>query len=403
MDLSFRPIIPASANNNNGTTPVTIGQPTFPPPNGKIVSAEMIRYFQDIIVYEFPTINKSYLKDCAVVAAFLQSTRVFDFLFFGTGDKLLYDGYFDTLIECLEKGLPVKNIMSRTFCCLMSKYGFNPNFHTITFTGDALGSFAEVLKSKFIFKDMVGKQHGQYTHTLQWFGVCLLSDEPGLIEGNYKFTNCIADLYAYMISPVSTSKFPGEATLDKTTNQVLEKTPYIRPSGTSASTASAISTTVRILKSTFTRAPIEAPPTWLRPWKVRVRSAIPKWPTSWPGGLRNTLKSSRSLKARMTSRRWPRHCKPERNDFTTTLAPAGSQIRNRVRPCLSGRNQMIKNCSNCSKRRSMATRSSGATSGLPFGRIYPPSSAVVRLSFFAYSYTSAITLAILRSWPSGVR
>lgn len=225
MDLSFRPIIPASANNNNGTTPVTIGQPTFPPPNGKIVSAEMIRYFQDIIVYEFPTINKSYLKDCAVVAAFLQSTRVFDFLFFGTGDKLLYDGYFDTLIECLEKGLPVKNIMSRTFCRLMSKYGFNPNFHTITFTGDALGSFAEVLKSKFIFKDMVGKQHGQYTHTLQWFGVCLLSDEPGLIEGNYKFTNCIADLYAYMISPVSTSKFPGEATLDKTTNQVLEKTP----------------------------------------------------------------------------------------------------------------------------------------------------------------------------------
>jgi hypothetical protein len=179
--------------------------PDFPKPDDTIVSPQLVIAFAAVLKTHFPKLSRDNLYDCAIAAAFLQSKNVFDALFEAKGDSLLFNGYLDTL--CEEK--PVKNILMRTFCRLMGKYGFNPEYHTVTFTGDAGGSFGAVVKNKFLFKDMIGWQHGQYTHTLQWFGICLLYDTPDLCPG-YKFTMTPGDLYAYMVSRRTQVVFPGE-------------------------------------------------------------------------------------------------------------------------------------------------------------------------------------------------
>jgi len=184
----------------------------FPRPDDNIVSGKLVDAFIAVLATHFPSMKPDKLQNCAIVAAFLQSTKVFDRLFINKGDSLLVLGYLDTLIDCLERSLPIRNILTRTFVRLMSKHGFNPEYHTVTFSGDAGGSFAAVVKNKILFKDMIGWKHGQYTHTLQWFGICLLAEAPDLCP-THKFTMQPADLYAYMVTRRTKVVFPGE--LDK--------------------------------------------------------------------------------------------------------------------------------------------------------------------------------------------
>lgn len=183
--------------------------PYFPLPDKDIVSPQLVTAFAAVLKTHFPTVINRNLYDCAIVAAFLQSTTVFDNLFRVKGDSLLFCGYLDTLIDCLERDLPISNILMRTFCRLMSRYGFNRDYHTVTFTGDAGGSFSAVVKNKILFKDMIGWQHGQYTHALQWLGVCLLYDTPDLCPG-YRFNMSPGELYAYMVTRRTAVGFPGE-------------------------------------------------------------------------------------------------------------------------------------------------------------------------------------------------
>jgi hypothetical protein len=175
----------------------------------------LVEYFKRLFETEFNAIDKSKSQDCAIVAAFLQCTIVFDNLFKSIGDRRLLDGYFDTLIECLRDDLPVKNILSRTFCRLMSGHGFQKDHHVVTFIGDAGGSFTPVIKNKLLFKDLIGVKHGQYTHTIQWFGVCLLAENQGIIEGGLRLSCSVSDLYAYIVDLKSTHTFPGESLGEK--------------------------------------------------------------------------------------------------------------------------------------------------------------------------------------------
>jgi hypothetical protein len=175
-----------------------------------LIKKENIDKFFSIFKREFPNENKEYLFDCAIIAAFLQQKDVFEELYKQFGDRKVMDAYLDGLLEDINLSRSPKNVLMRAFCKLMSNYGFCSQYHPITFTGDASKTFAAVVKNRMLFKDLIGQRHGQYTHTLQWFGVCLLFDRQDLIEKNHGLLNRPGDLYQYMVSPVTANEFPGE-------------------------------------------------------------------------------------------------------------------------------------------------------------------------------------------------
>ncbi|WP_141099354.1 LirA/MavJ family T4SS effector [Pseudomonas nitroreducens] len=162
-----------------------------------IVTTELVDYFEDAIGYitQF-SLSGAFLRDCAVICAFLQSKKVFENFYIRTVDPALEAAYS---IEKPSSSIKGGGLM-RAFHSLMQNHGFN-TLRGVVFTGNA-GGFVDVVSNGILFKDMTGPMHGEYTHSLQWLSVCFLQtiNCANVVEGGHIFSVPIADIYKRIVT-----------------------------------------------------------------------------------------------------------------------------------------------------------------------------------------------------------
>jgi hypothetical protein len=109
----------------------------------------------------------------------------------------------------LKKELQVKGAFSVILGEYASVFGFSEHVYILN-NGIAPQVFASVIRDKKLFRDLLSRPHGEYTHAVQWLTLGLVLDHNG-------YGHCVADLYRDTVRFISTRKFQTKDGMERVT------------------------------------------------------------------------------------------------------------------------------------------------------------------------------------------